>query len=207
MGAQRVLEDLEGAGVHHEIERRDSLSEMGDEDGERVDDPNGVPTGNASRSQNKDFTEDDQRVISGHFQSIWNPNFLEVPPPRDTKRKRLAQHDKAFKAMTDIKENTANCDEYTIFGELVANNLRKCSSSPRDDAIAQHRISDILFNLEVGSYRSHVLPRGGGQLGGQGGYTCSSSPSRSTPSPRPAQTSRHQTPMPNMSNCSNKGIV
>lgn len=48
-----------------------------------------------------------------------------------------------------MKEKVSKRDEFTVFGELVANKLRKCTSSPRSVAVAQRAISDILFNLEM----------------------------------------------------------
>lgn len=54
--------------------------------------------------------------------------------------------------MREIRENACKRDEYTVFGELIANKLRKCSNSPRSVAIAQRAINDILFNLEMQHY-------------------------------------------------------
>lgn len=54
--------------------------------------------------------------------------------------------------MKDLRENSSKRDEFRVFGELVANKLRTFSGSPRSVPVAQHRINDILFNLEMEQY-------------------------------------------------------
>lgn len=79
-------------------------------------------------------------------------NIFRIPPPTDNKKRRQEQADEAFKTMREIRENACKRDEYTVFGELIANKLRKFSNSPRSVAIAQRAINDILFNLEMQHY-------------------------------------------------------
>ncbi|XP_076397834.1 uncharacterized protein LOC100881882 [Megachile rotundata] len=47
-------------------------------------------------------------------------------------------------------------DELSTFGEYIACTLRNCNRQRKEIAIAQHQISNILFNLEMGVY-SNVI--------------------------------------------------
>lgn len=49
-------------------------------------------------------------------------------------------------------------DEFSIFGEYIACTLRQCNRQRKEIAIAQHQISNILFNLEMGIY-SNPIPQ------------------------------------------------
>ena len=63
-------------------------------------------------------------------------NIFRIPPPQDIKKRRLEQVNEAFKTMKEIRETASKRDEFTVFGELMANKLRKFSGSPRNIAIA-----------------------------------------------------------------------
>lgn len=77
------------------------------------------------------------------------PPIFRIPPPKDNRKRRQEQAEEAYKVMKDMKNNTNKRDEFSVFGELVANKLRKCVHNPRSVAIAQHKINEILFNLEM----------------------------------------------------------
>ncbi|XP_050711229.1 uncharacterized protein LOC126995585 [Eriocheir sinensis] len=69
--------------------------------------------------------------------------------------KRKADEDKVFVEsyiMKTFAAQAAERDEHSVFGEHVANRLRKCGRSHYDTVIAQHKIENILFDLEMGAY-------------------------------------------------------
>lgn len=72
---------------------------------------------------------------------------------RTTKRKadENKKIDEAY-FMKAFVAQAARRDEYCVFGEHVANRLRRCGRSHHDLVIAQHKIENILFDLEMGAY-------------------------------------------------------
>lgn len=68
-------------------------------------------------------------------------------PP--TKRWYSPVSEEAF----SVGKNVQYKDEYDIFGELVACQLRKCTDL-RERAIAKQRINQVLFDLEMSSWNN-----------------------------------------------------
>ncbi|XP_075055979.1 RNA-binding protein 26 isoform X3 [Mixophyes fleayi] len=62
-----------------------------------------------------------------------------------------------FSVVKDVPDISEKRDEYTIFGEHVANRLRKGRSS-QEVLVAQHHINMVLFNFEVGMFAQHYEP-------------------------------------------------
>lgn len=77
-----------------------------------------------------------------------------APPPSVAqhrplnKRRRNTMADEAYSVMKEVGSNLKKKDEFDIFGDLVACELRKCSDK-RYVALAKRRISDILFDVEM----------------------------------------------------------
>lgn len=93
-------------------------------------------------------------ILTTGVESNTTPNrIFHIPPPKDNRKRRQAQADEAFNVMRDMEEVVSKRDEFSIYGELVANKLRKfTSSSPRSVALAQRSINEIIFNLEIEQY-------------------------------------------------------
>ena len=74
-------------------------------------------------------------------------------PPRRSSAKRPADEVKeAFHLMKSLAQHVTTRDEYNVFGENVAHKLRACGRSKREVSIAQHKINEIIFNLEMGYF-------------------------------------------------------
>lgn len=70
---------------------------------------------------------------------------------RNLKRKLDDGHlkeDRAFAFLDLASKELLSKDENTVFGQLVASQIRKLN--PRNQAIARNRIQNILFELEIG---------------------------------------------------------
>ena len=80
----------------------------------------------------------------------------EEYPPTISKRPKTKAEDtnmrEAFHFMKTLTEMVSNRDEYTVYGEHVANKLRSCGRSKLEVAIAQHHVDDICFKLTMGEY-------------------------------------------------------
>lgn len=82
----------------------------------------------------------------------------ETPPTSSSSPTSVAKHtnkirrntiaDEAYSVMKAVGNNLKKKDEFDIFGDLVACELRKCSDK-RYVALAKRRISDILFDVEM----------------------------------------------------------
>ncbi|XP_050731665.1 uncharacterized protein LOC127006163 [Eriocheir sinensis] len=67
--------------------------------------------------------------------------------------KRTANNvDEAFQLMKTFTEHITKRDEYQVFGENVAHKLRNCEKSKHEVALAQYKINEIIFKLEVGEF-------------------------------------------------------
>lgn len=77
-------------------------------------------------------------------------SIVSAPPPSVAlnKRRRNTMADEAYCVMKEVGSNVKKKDEFDIFGDLVACELRKCSDK-RYVALAKRRISDILFDVEM----------------------------------------------------------
>lgn len=88
----------------------------------------------------------------------------EEPPPHiasqicfSSSNKRTGDKlDEAFHLIKAIAECATERDEYHVFGENVAHKLRNCGRSKREVSFAQHKINEIIFNLEMGHFRESV---------------------------------------------------
>ena len=58
--------------------------------------------------------------------------------------------------MKSLVEHVTTRDKYHVFGENVAHKLRDCGRSKREVSIAQHKINEIIFNLEMGYFEEDV---------------------------------------------------
>lgn len=72
-------------------------------------------------------------------------------PRRSSAKKRTDDKvDEAFQLMKTLTELATKRDEYYVFGENVAHKLRNCGKSRPQVSIAQHKNSEVIFNLEMG---------------------------------------------------------
>lgn len=71
---------------------------------------------------------------------------FSLAPQRNGKMKRIRLDKEDFEMAT---QHSPKRDEYSIFGELVALKLRKFSHSQKRVVLAQHKIQEVLFNLEM----------------------------------------------------------
>lgn len=69
----------------------------------------------------------------------------EIP---SSKRSRSSIADEAYSVVKEVGSNFKNKDEFDIFGDLVACELRKCRDK-KYVALAKRRISDVLFDVEM----------------------------------------------------------
>ncbi|XP_055851525.1 uncharacterized protein LOC129915859 isoform X2 [Episyrphus balteatus] len=90
-----------------------------------------------------------------------------------TSRKRRLQVDNlegkledALQCIKSMQNKIAKRDEHSIFGELIAHNIRICNPSKKEIAIAQHHIENVIFNLTMGVYSK----RGSSHLGSTDSY-------------------------------------
>ncbi|XP_042885296.1 uncharacterized protein LOC122261623 [Penaeus japonicus] len=84
---------------------------------------------------------------------IESPHQDETPrsasqPRRSSAKRRPA--DEAFHSMKSLTESVTARDVYHVFGENVAHKLRGCGRSKREVSMAQHKINEVIFNLEIG---------------------------------------------------------
>ncbi|XP_014272948.1 uncharacterized protein [Halyomorpha halys] len=63
----------------------------------------------------------------------------------------------AFQFMKTLTDMVSNRDEYTVYGEHLANRLRNCGRSKLEVAIAQHCIDEVCFKLTMGGYFQESL--------------------------------------------------
>ncbi|XP_066965442.1 uncharacterized protein [Macrobrachium rosenbergii] len=88
---------------------------------------------------------------------IESPYQAETPqsasPPRRSSAKRPADEVKeAFHLMKSLAQHVTTRDEYHVSGENVAHKLRACGRSKREISMAQHKINEIILNLEMGYF-------------------------------------------------------
>ncbi|KAK4305204.1 hypothetical protein Pmani_022883 [Petrolisthes manimaculis] len=89
---------------------------------------------------------------------IESPHQDETPqsasqPLRLSAKKRPADEVKeAFQMMKSLTEYATKRDEYHVFGENIAHKLRGCGRSKLEVSVAQHKINEVIFNLEMGYY-------------------------------------------------------
>jgi hypothetical protein len=70
--------------------------------------------------------------------------------PAKRKRKSGTSVQEANQFMTAVKQKMENRDEFSIFGEYVASKLHKLED-PRLQSISQNRITNMLFDMEMGN--------------------------------------------------------
>lgn len=74
--------------------------------------------------------------------------------PSKPKKKRTddANATETFRCAKSSAEIVTERDEYTVYGEHIANKLRNSGRSRFEIAIAQHEIDDICFKLNMGAF-------------------------------------------------------
>lgn len=101
-------------------------------------------------------------------------NNITSPPQqmgqtsRISKNSHMNQED-ILPVIKSLCENVLKRDEHDVFGEHIANKLRNCRKSWQEKAIAQHKINNILFQLEMGLFSQEI-----------NNYSCSQSNERRT---------------------------
>lgn len=106
---------------------------------EEKEDSEEVPR-NVTPAQSEHLHRDD-----GHAQrSVWGGESRRKPD------EDKVHADSYF--MKTFAAQAARRDEYSVFGEHIANRLRKCGRSHYEMVIAQHKIENIVFDLEMGAY-------------------------------------------------------
>ncbi|XP_063863939.1 uncharacterized protein LOC135102604 [Scylla paramamosain] len=80
------------------------------------------------------------------------PQSASKPRPSSTNKRSEGKVDETFQMMKSLAEHTIGRDEYHVFGENVAHKLRNCGRSRREVSFAQHKINEIIFNLEMGCF-------------------------------------------------------
>lgn len=51
---------------------------------------------------------------------------------------------------------SGNRDEFSVYGEHIANKLRNCGRNRFEVAVAQHEIDNVCFKLTMGAYREQL---------------------------------------------------
>ena len=54
--------------------------------------------------------------------------------------------------LKSLAQHVTTRDVYHFYGEYIAHTLRECGRSKREISAAQHKISEIIFNLEMGYF-------------------------------------------------------
>lgn len=71
------------------------------------------------------------------------------------KRKKLfdveTNLENALQCIQSMRYNIEKRDEYSVFGEYIAQQIRTCNKSKKEIAIAQHQIENVIFNLIMGN--------------------------------------------------------
>ncbi|XP_075214087.1 uncharacterized protein LOC142320273 [Lycorma delicatula] len=98
---------------------------------------------------------DDQSSTSSGLAVAEKESDFRPPPPPAKKFKRSFDYPSvqdAYKCMKVLTENLSNRDEFTVYGEHIANKLRLSGRSRMEIAIAEHHIDDICFKLTMGEF-------------------------------------------------------
>lgn len=90
-------------------------------------------------------------------------------------------------------------DEHSVFGELVANRLRKCGKSHHEIVTAQHKIEGILFDLEMGAYDKYQQQQHQHHMWPQ--KNCQNSPTVTNSEVVPSQTIQNTSPLQTITTC------
>ncbi|XP_063809066.1 RNA-binding protein 26 isoform X2 [Pseudophryne corroboree] len=113
------------------------------------------------------FSEDDDESLGAdlvtHHPEFENPSLNENQAAEayqimDVSFKTEEQRFEAFTFVKDTSDIGEKRDEYTVFGEHVANKLRKGKSN-HEVWVAQHHINMVLFNFEMGVFAQNNVPR------------------------------------------------
>ena len=73
-------------------------------------------------------------------------------PHRSSAKRPADEMKEAFHLMKSLAEHVTTRDEYHAFGENVAHKLKNCRRSKREVSVAQHKINEMIFNLEMGYF-------------------------------------------------------
>jgi len=103
----------------------------------------------------EDLTEpiqDNIDITSCDQETVEEPFCVPVQPPRKKTKSQVS--DKCIEEAMEILKRPyptlSTPDEWSVYGEHLANKLRKYSS--RTSSIVQHRFNNILFEADMGNY-------------------------------------------------------
>ncbi|XP_069693627.1 uncharacterized protein [Periplaneta americana] len=94
-------------------------------------------------------TEDE--TISNDTSTV-NEEILRSPPRKKTNLADEPCRKEAFNYMKTLTEKFSKRDDYSVYGEHIANRLRNSGRSKFEIAIAQHEIDNICFKLTMGAF-------------------------------------------------------
>ena len=70
--------------------------------------------------------------------------------PKHARKSEDSPVNEAVKCMKSLTNIVGARDENSIFGEYVGNKMKNCNKPKAEICLAQHKISDILFRLDMG---------------------------------------------------------
>ncbi|XP_055591253.1 uncharacterized protein LOC129743292 [Uranotaenia lowii] len=118
-------------------------------------------------TQDENDTNEISLLNSSDYHEDQNEEPLSVDDAeRPSSSKRIKKHDspaeQAVKCMKMLCDNVSARDEYSAFGDYIANKLRNSSRPKMETAVAQKKMNDILFELDLGLLAReipHDVPR------------------------------------------------
>ena len=88
------------------------------------------------------------------------PNKFKTPMQLNKRARKTEDPPakEAVKCMKSLANIVGARDENSIFGEFVGNKLKSCNRPKEEICLAQHIISDILFQLDMGMLSAQIPP-------------------------------------------------
>lgn len=100
-------------------------------------------------TEHENHGNDEPQVVESEAPQFKTPNLSN---------KRFKKNDVSpiQEAVSCMKSLASSRDEYTLFGELIANKLRNCNRPKLEISLAQHNIHSVILRLEMGMYAGQV---------------------------------------------------